>query len=335
MKLFQSIFGRGETRGSYPESLIEAAIERAVDGTDSRLRLLPGYRKRLRQPVIQAADHIIGLVDGLPAPIMAGRRDHGTDPRLATVFASAADMLEIFGRDAQLKDFLATPEGRRAARVTALLLVERIERNVLGMDLVGDQVRRDVPQVVISFSGHRLLDPCAGEAENRRLLKRRSFDHLLTLALARIAEMRVERADLMRQRDLLRRKLTALGRGGWSFEPAADVQADPAALSAELDAVTTQLDALGADDGVVRAHLETVAELLAEAPRQLWTEEITLCLDAMNIQRPAQDPSARRIVLHELHNARGRRTVALPLAIAPGELPSREDFVKAAQRYGY
>ncbi len=40
MKLFKSIFGGGEAAGRYPESLIEAAIERAVDGTDSRLRLL-------------------------------------------------------------------------------------------------------------------------------------------------------------------------------------------------------------------------------------------------------------------------------------------------------
>ena len=44
LKLFQSFFGGDESRGRYPESLVEAAIERTVDGTDSRLRLLPGYR---------------------------------------------------------------------------------------------------------------------------------------------------------------------------------------------------------------------------------------------------------------------------------------------------
>lgn len=36
-----------------------------------------------------------------------------------------------------------------------------------------------------------------------------SFDHLLALALNRIAEVRVEREDLIRQRDLLRRKRSA------------------------------------------------------------------------------------------------------------------------------
>ena len=81
---------------------------------------------------------------------------------------------------------------------------------ILGMDLVGDRVQKDVAQVTVSFSGHRLLDPGCSEAETRRQLKRRAFDHLLSLALTRIAGMRVEREDLKRQRDLLRRKLAAL-----------------------------------------------------------------------------------------------------------------------------
>jgi hypothetical protein len=333
MKLFQSIFGRGETRGRYPESLIEEATERTVDGTDSRLRLLPGYRKRLREPVIQAIDHVIALVDGIPAFLHAGRTEHGAEPRLAAMFASAEDMLDIFGRDSELTDFLSSPDASNAPRVTALLLAERVERNILGMDLVGDQVRHDVQQVAVSFAAHRLLDPMGSETETRRQLKRRAFDHLLSLALTRIAEVRVEREDLTRQRDLLRRKLTALARGGWGFDAPDAGHPDPAALATELDAVTAQLETLGADAGVLGAHLEVVAELLGEAHRQLWAEEITLYLDPMNIQRDPQNPSARRIVLQELHNAQGRRVALLPISLAPGDLPPREDFVAMAERY--
>ncbi|MBK5964763.1 hypothetical protein CCR95_11900 [Thiocystis minor] len=333
MKLFQSIFGGSETRGRYPESLIEQAMERAVDGTDPRLRLLPGYRKRLRQPVIQAIDHVVALVDAIPAPLPAGAGRHGDEPLLKAVFSSAGDMLETLGRDAALRSFLASAEGRGAEQVTALLLAERVERSILGMDLIGDQVHRDVPQVTVSFAGHRLLDPSATEAESRRQWKRRAFDHLLTLALTRIAETRVERADLKRQHDLLRRKLTALEHGGWSFEPAEDAHPDPAALQVELDKLTAQLNALGADQDVLRVHLQLVAELLGEAPSQIWAEPVGLWLDAMNIQRAADDPSARLVQLWELHNARGRRAVMLALSITPGDLPIREDLVTAAQRY--
>jgi hypothetical protein len=333
LKLFQSIFGGGETRGGYPESLIELATERAVDGTDSRLRLLPGYRKRLRQPIIQAIDHVVGLVDAIPAPLTAAAREHGVEHQLAAVFSSAGDMLDILARDTAMSDFLASPDGPGTERVTALLLAERVERSILGMDLVGDQVRRDVPQVAVSFTAHRLLDPTASEAATRRQLKRRAFDHLLTLALTRIAEVRVERADLTRQRDLLRRKLTALERGGWSFEPLESGHPDAAALSADLDAITEQLNALGTDQGVLKAHLGIVADLLGEAERQLWAEPITLFLDPMNIQRDARDPASRQINLWELRNGLGRKAVMLPLSVACRDLPEREDFVTAAQRY--
>ena len=144
----------------------------------------------------------------------------------------------------------------------------------------------------------------------------------------------MERADLTRQRDLLKRKLAALEGGGWDFDPS-DGKHDPAAVTAELDAITTQLEALGADDSVLQTHLEIVAGLLAEPERQLWSQEVTLCVDAMNILRDAQGPSTRQMVLHELCNARGGRAVILYLSLTPGDLPEREDFVTAAQRYLY
>jgi hypothetical protein len=335
MKLFQSIFGGGESRGRYPETLIEAGIERAVDGTDPRLRLLPGYRNRLREPVLKTFDHVVELVDGLPAPLGARREDYGREPTLAAFFASPDEMLQTFGKADELTDYLSGPEGAGAQSISTLLFAERIERGILGMDLVDDQVLRDVPQVTVSFSGHRLLDPRDSEEQMRRQLKRRAFDHLLSLALTRISEVSAERADLTRQRDLLKRKLAALKRGGWSFEETDGPAPDPAALVADLDAITAELEALGMDRDVLDAHLAIVTELLAEPESQLWSQGVTLYLDAMNIERGPDYPSVRRIDLQELHNARGRRLAMLPLALAPAELPPREDLVTAAQRYLY
>jgi hypothetical protein len=333
VKLFQSIFGGREAVGRYPESLIEMAIERTVDGTDSRLRLVPGYRKRLREPVIHAIDHVVALVDGIPATVAAGPGDYRNDPRLTALFASADEMQQMFARDKGLSDYLSGSEGRGAERVTALLMARREERHILGMDLVGDQVRRDVAQVTVSFSGHHLLEPQTIEEECRRFLKRRAFDHLLALALAQIAEARLERADLTRQRDLLQRKLRTMKRGTLSFDQPDPGEPDEAAIQAELDDVSGQLQALGADAGLLKAHLEVVAERLQGAERQIWAEDVQLCLGPMNIRREPGDPSGRVILLHELQTTRGARAVVLPVAIDPRELPRQEDFVSAAQRY--
>lgn len=333
MKLFQSIFGRDETIGRYPESLVDLAIERAVDGTDSRLRLLPSYRKRLRKPVIQAIDHVVALVDAMAAPVIADVRVRADEPRLSAVFVSAADMLELLGRDPSLMAFRATSAGSAADCITALMVTKPVERHIFGVDLAGDQVRREVAQVAVSFTKHRLLDPTASEADTRRLLKRRAFDHLLMLALERIAEVREERGDLTRQRDLLRRKLYALEHGGWSFKAADDDCPSATELEAELNRITAQLSELGVEQSVLDAHLNLVAAQLADSPRQLWVEPSTLWLDPLNIQRPAQEPSARRIELGTLHNARGRWLTFLPLSFAPRDLPQREDLVTAALRY--
>jgi hypothetical protein len=334
VKLFQSIFGGREAVGHYPESLIEMAIERSVDGTDPRLRLVPGYRKRLRAPVIHAIDHVVALVDGIPATVAAGLGDYRNDPAaFRRCSPPARRCSKVFARDRTLSDYLSGSEGRGAERVTALLMARREERNILGMDLVGDQVRRDVAQVTVSFSGHHLLEPQTLEEECRRFLKRRAFDHLLTLALARIAEARVERADLTRQRDLLQRQLRNMKRGTLSFDRPDPDEPDAAGIQTEFDAVSRQLQALGADAGLLKAHLEVVAERLAEAERQLWSEDIELCLGPMNIRRDPGDPSGRVMVLHELQTARGARAVVLPVAIDPRDLPRQEDFVSAAQRY--
>ena len=337
MNLFRSIFGgREEGRGRYPESLIEEAIERAVDGTDTRLRLLPGYRKRLRGPTVRAIDQVIALVDELPPPVSAGPAEFVTTPVLSALFASAADMFGCFGRDHSLVEYLQTSEGRGAGRITALLLAERANRTTLGIDLHGDQIRREVPQVTVGFSDHNVVDPRADESEARRQLKRRAFDHLLTMALARIGEARIERADLTRQRELLRIKLDTLKRGGGSDFGHHDAPAPAAAdLTRELDKIDDELNALGRDDQVLGANLEIVADLLEDAEHQLWSQDLTLSIDSMNIERDPGDPAARQVVMKELRNAQGERRAMVLVDFSPRDLPAQEDLVTAAGRYLY
>jgi hypothetical protein len=330
-KLFHSIFG-GERGTHYPHSLIEAAIERVVDGTDPRLRALSGYRKQLREPVIHAIDHVVSLVDGMPAPLLVNRQNFSSEPQLRTLFASVEHMQEILGADPAVSAFRASGVADSA---TVLLLAERVERQVLGVELQGELLRRDVAQVTVNFSGQRLVDPAAEEIETRRLLKRRAFDHLIALALARIADAQEARAGLSRQRDALRHKRDTLQQCSWGFEERQGPDSTQVAseLHKELAAIDAGLAALHADSGVLGEHLRLVAEQLAQAESQLWAEDISLCLDKMNIQRDRQDASATEIPFRELHNARGRRLVMQLLTIPFDELPQPEDFFAAVERY--
>jgi hypothetical protein len=98
---------------------------------------------------------------------------------------------------------------------------------------VGDPVRRDLAQVANGVSGHHLLEPRTSGEAFRRFLKRRAFDHLLALALAEITEAGVGRADLQRQRDLLRRKLETMKLGTLGLEGLRAGRLEPKIAKAE------------------------------------------------------------------------------------------------------
>jgi hypothetical protein len=337
LKLFQSIFHPGADKlGTYPEELIERAIERAVDATDRRLRAISGYRKSLRPAVIHAIDHVVGLVDSLPAPLELDTRKYGSDAELGAYFASVDDMNEFLSRDAEMRQWQKSPENSKAERVFALLIMELRERNVLGIALEGDQVRRDVAQVTVSFNQHRMVDPTSAEDETRRLLKRRAFDHLLTLALAGIAETHGERGNLQSERDLLRRKLATLASGHWGFGDdteggVGETPPDPRALQQRIKEIDSQLSALST--GMLQTHLDVLVDVLAKAEQNLRSESGTLIIDRQGVKQLQPSSLAPPITVTRLHNAAGRSVVVRLAGITRANLPPPPDFVREAQRY--
>lgn len=333
--LFDSIFGTSTTYGaSYPEQLIEKAIERAVDGTDSRLRLLSGYKRKLWSPAIKAIDHVIGLVADIPPPAEISRRRYGADAELSAFFVSPDHMQKICGADQALSDVLWSLEGAETERVIALLLMEKKERRVLGMELEGDILRRDVAQVTVSFSTHRLLDPTPREEDTRRLLQRRAFDHLLELVLGRIASANVERTELEQQRNILQRKLKALRAGRWGFDDADDEEGlGPEALAMQMKRIEAQLHDLGTGPGLLHAHLDILVEVLERADRNLWSTSTALIVDRMGVKHERPKGGARQLDLDELHSANGRSEVMRLVSIAREELPPRRDLLQEARRY--
>jgi hypothetical protein len=334
LKLFQSIFSGGERPGRYPESLVTAAIERAVDGSDPRVRAMPGYRKKLRDPVIRAIDHVVDLVDGLEAPLELSGALRAADPELIAFFASSEHLHEILSFDMTLRQYLKSPEAAGIEHFVMLMMMVKQERKVLGVALEGDVLRRDVWQDTVSFAEHRLVDPAATEDETRKMLKRRAFDHLLGMALVRIAAVRDERRELEQQRSLLRHKSRVLAEGRWGFASGGDREPpDPHAIQQRIVEIESQLQALGAGAGLLNSHLEIVADLLAQPERSLWAERGTICVDRMGVSQSQASAQAPEVHLTLLHNAEGRSEVARMVGVARTEIPPPRDFFREADRY--
>lgn len=313
---FQSIFDSNATVGNYPESLIKASIERAVDCTDPWIRAVSGYKKKLRPAVVRAIDHVMALVDGMAPPIAVGPDINDIDPRLRAFFISTADIRKILASDRSLAEFKYL-QSATLPRTFALLAMEKQEKIILGAELSSNIVLRDVPQIVVSFDSHRFFDPAASEDETRRQLKRRAYDHLLSLALRRITNVKTERDKLERYRTLLQSKLNHFQRWGWGFrETATDEHLDIIGIEELLDRIETQLLELGGDDRMLEVYLGIVIGVLGRPEEHLWTREETLNVDRMGIKRSKAVSDTQKVTLNMMSDDEGHSLVVSLVSIS-------------------
>jgi hypothetical protein len=319
-------------------SLLEAAIERVVDATDPRLRMFSNYQKRLYPGVQRSVEHVQRLIDSLPQPVEISRRSFGTDPRLRAFFASPARMQEAIGSAPTLVEFLANRKGPYPEHIFGLLAPEMKERQALGIELSGDQVRRDVLQAVVDFSDHRFFGAAGSEEEARHELKQRLFDYLAELALKHILALEEKRSELEQERRLLQRKLDAMREGNWGLEPmlshAGDDHLDHRSLGEQITAVENELMALPCSQANLEQRFDCINAVLERPEEGMSMRSIQLHVDDMSVKvKDLADAKSKPLELTEFFSSNGDRRIVLFGYFPRDELPPEKDFFKEAGRY--
>jgi hypothetical protein len=339
LQFLNSVFtGTRERRAAPDKNLIERAIQRVVDGTDPRLRGLINYRKRLRPAVEKAVVHVLAMVDDLPEPAEISRRAYSVDPCLRAFFVSSSHLLEVIGNSKAIRDYIRNTTDTLPDEIFGVLAMEWKEKNVFGMELVGDTVQRDVAQVAVSFFNHRYVGPSGNETETRRQVAIRIFDYLIEQALARIVAARSKRTELKQQQRLLKRKLDTMKSGNWGLKPmfgkTETPEPDHVALESEIKAIEAQLFELGAGPRSLEACCENIDETLGRPADWVAQRKIDLKLDDMLIKVDAASTRrANQLELTELFSSTGERRVVMPGRFPRQELPEQPDFLEQAKRY--
>ena len=213
-RFLQSIFTATPSQaGKFDKSLILKAIERVVDGTDPRVRVVSHYRRQLWDAVEQALDYVVTFVNTLPPASAVDRHAYLTDPRLRALFVSPDHLQEILSFSAGMRNYLKQANSPLPAELYAALGVTRLEQTVLGIDLDGELLQREVPQTVVNFCDHRLVFLTDNEPDTRRELMKRGFDYLIEVALQGLASTRVQKQQLEQQ------QATHLRRDSLSLSP--------------------------------------------------------------------------------------------------------------------
>ncbi len=312
---FQSIFSN-ERSENYPESLIKAAIEHAVDGTDPWIRAVSGYKKKLRPAVINAIDYVVSLVEAIPSPLIMDSETFARDSRLRNFFISSLDMQKIITSDINLINF-QRDQAVTFPQIFTFMVMQKQEKAFLGAELSGDIILRDIPQVVVSFESHIFIDPADKEEKTRNMLKRRIFDHLLALALKRISIVKTERKKLEQYRELLQSKQNLILCGGLGFNNnTTDKEFDLESIEESILHINNQLLELGSDDKVLDIYLTIVTDLLNNPEKHLWGNREKLYLDRMGIKRPVTFSDCSELSIDTLSDDEGNSLVFLLLSIS-------------------
>ena len=340
-RFLQSIFSGASQPGKFDKELMLRGIERVVDGTDPRLRAVSHYRRKLWPAVERGIDYVVNFVNVLPPAITADRQGYMSDPRLRALFASPESLREILSFSDGARNYLKQAPNPLPAELYAGLGAVRVERNVLGIEMDGEILRRDVAQTMVNFSDHRVVCFADDEQDSRRELMRRGCDILIETALQGLISSRVEKTQLeQQQRKLLLQKASILKQGQVGLEslagPATQEPVDLNALEQQLETLETELGQLRADSATLDQHLAKVASTLSEPEKYLQLESIPLTLDHTNIKVSADSQRvANSMTFQEIVMGKNRRVVAMFIRFPSSELLPQPDFFEEANRLLY
>ena len=311
------IFEPAGARADPSEPRLQAAIEQVVDGTDPRFRMIGGYRRRLADPVATALAHIDALGEALPAPHTVDPDRYGGDPALRALLGSPERLRRVFAASRPLHDFLSHPNNTGLRGPVALLVARPRHRTILGHELQGETLQRDVLREVVEFEELQVAVPAADPEGLRQRFRERLFNDLLEHALEEVVTLRGRGERLKERRRLLAAKLRTLdGSERFGLQGELADRGDP---RLRLEALDDELSALQSDPMGVEEFLDVVRGVLDGSPDYLHLETVAYRLEGVHT---VADPGGREgdggFILAQVQYGKGRRLALLPVRLEPG-----------------
>ena len=247
-----------ESRQSRRTEILKT-VERVVEGTDSRIRLVNNYDKKLQEAVSTSLEYTDDLIDQIPEAIEVSANTFVSDSHVNAFFVNVSDLQTVFSHSSEVRQFMEDFSNVDAPQCCALLCMRKSEKTVMGVELAGDMLKRDVRQTAVSFSDHRISSPSPSEAETRKGLKQCLFGGLVTNALEHIVQLRLASHKLEKERQILQARL----RGYQQNKGGSEHHTRPAAeLANEIEEIRQKLSMIG--EQLKKAHPVTPLESLKQ-----------------------------------------------------------------------
>lgn len=175
---------------------VREAIELVVDESIHKIRLIGGYRKKLRQPVETALSHCADLAKQIPATLDISAKDKTSMALINGFFNDPDQVRKVVSESSDLKDFL---DQKKADALYLVMTMQRLEKTTFGSSVQGEIVVRDVIENAIYFEDHKVILPAETIEE--------AF-HSISLGLLKVlAHQALEHTLAMQKRELELEKL--------------------------------------------------------------------------------------------------------------------------------
>lgn len=337
-RVLGTLLGRAGAGPDADRQLVAEMTDLIVDTVEPKVKAHRRYRERLEPSVRTTMEWLRGLGRTPLAPLRLAAADWGADPRLNTFFATPEAIPELLGRSKDLRAFFADPAHAGASEAWALLGMKKEERTVFAPRFEEGQLKQDVAQVTIDFTGHRLVAVAADEATARIEAGRRIVLRLAQVALVRILE--IDRQGLERERHKsylsTRLRLLELARDG-----AAGIVDDPSTIAQQIADVRRERDQAVRDYIDTKATLATLEGYLAQIEAVFGHPEQHAALDRsplhvsrMNVKvEPGSEEPHHALALAELRIGDRVNAVIAFVRCPRAELPAPKDLLAQAERF--
>jgi hypothetical protein len=283
----------------HTQDMLDRAIERVTDGTDNRIRAVPGYKRKLYKSILKSLEFADRLIEQVPGAIELDSDQFVIDPYIRVFFPTKNGLMKVFQQSSELKEYFTDAAHAGDSESCALLCMRKYEETVLGMELEGDHVIKDVKQTRVTFAGHRIYSPAESESSARRELKCCIFEGLVDNALAKISEVRKRRQQLESEQQILNARLR-------SQKPGRVMYDDPKCLTVvttelhnealQLEQIEKELSELGYV--TPETCLDYVNDILSQPEKFVCLQNISMRVDKSGIKRVSEELSLSVCDLH-------------------------------------
>lgn len=334
-KAFSGLLSQPE---SEEQAAVSEAIEMVVEATNPKIRLLSNYKTNLRPSVKQALGYANAQLAQIPGPVEFNRKAFAMNPLVHAVFGSADSMQRAFSLNRPLVEFFARPENVNVTECFALLGMEKREKRVLGSEMKGDIMVREVQQVVVSFENHQLLAPSRSEQELRNQLQNRVLDHLGGCALGNIEALRSQKNELEEQYRRLQVKLNMVQKRRQGFEALVksgnSEEQQVQHLQQQLTETGKEFQETSDRIGTLDDQIAYIGRVLSQPQEYFQVLPASMKLDKMGIRvKDESTEPADKIELAEVQLGKSLHVFGVAVRYPRSEMIPREAYLTEARAY--